>query len=217
MAKEMTREQYKEIRKLTRAAQRRMERASEGHRHAMEFNVQQMTGSKKWSSAAKGFTYQQAQAQIEKLSRFMESDFTTKTGWKFLKEENVRKAQETLRERYKGFLLTDRELAEVFKQVTDNYSPTDEELAEMHMTRKAALKKEKYRAINLVVAAAYKKGELAPLSKSEIAEAIGEINEATGERISFEAAYRRALRARKRLAQEDFSKYMSDADFDIPF
>lgn len=218
MAKDMTREQYKKIRQLTRAAQRRMERATPGHRKAMEYNVQKMTGSSKWSSATKGFSYQEAASQIEKLTRFMESDFTTKTGWKFLKEENVKAAQKTLAERYEGFLLTDRELAEIFKQVTEEYKPTDEELAEKHMTRQEAIKKEKYRAINLVTAAAYKKGELAPMTSSEIRTAINEINEATGEQISYEAAYRRALRARKKIMQDklDFSN-TSYADTDIPF
>ena len=214
----MTREQYKKIRQLTRAAQRRMERATPGHRKAMEYNVQRMTGAPKWSSAAKGFTYQEAQAQIAKLTKFMESDFTTKTGWKILKEENVKAAQKTLSERYKGFFLTDAELAEIFKQVTEEYNPTDEELALKHITRQEAIKQEKYRAINLVTAAAYKKGELVPMSSSEIRDAIHEINKITGEQISAEAAYRRALNARKKMAQQgDFSKYMSNADIDIPF
>lgn len=193
MAKEMTREQYKEIRRLTRAAQRRMERASEGQRRAMEYQVQKATGSKKWSSATKGFSYQQAQAQIEKLSRFMEAETTTIRGWRAIKTQQVSKAAQTLAERYSGFNLTDAELADIFKQVGDKS------------------RQEKYKAINLVVASKAKQGELpGQLSSDEISKAIAE-------KVSYEAAYRRALRARKRLAQEDFSKYMSDADFDIPF
>ena len=193
MPKEMTKEQYKLIRTLTRAAQRRMERASEGQRRAMEYQVQKATGSKKWSSATKGFSYQQAQAQISKLERFMEAKSTTITGWKAIKQQQVEAARRTLEDRYSGFNLTNEELADIFKQVSDKS------------------RKEKYRAINLVVAAKGKQGELpGQLSSDEISKAIAE-------KVSYEAAYRRALRARKRLAQEDFSKYMSDADIDIPF
>lgn len=193
MAKGMTREQYKEIRRLTRAAQRRMERASEGQRRAMEYQVQKATGAKKWSSATKGFTYQQAQAQISKLERFMEAETTTIRGWEKVKMEQVSSAAQTLAGRYSGFNLTDEELADIFKQVGDKS------------------RQEKYKAINLVVAAKAKKGELAPDMSSQ------EISKAISEKVSFEAAYRRALRARKKLTDNDFSEYMSDADTDIPF
>ena len=193
MAKEMTREQYKEIRKLTRKAQRRMERATEGHRRAMEFSVQRAIGSTKWSSAVKGFSYQEAEQRISALSEFLKSEYTKIRPWNALKQENVEKARRTLEDRYSGFNLTDEELADIFKQVGDKQ------------------RSEKYRAINLVVAAKAKKGELVPKLSSE------EISKAISEKVSYEAAYRRALRARKRLAQEDFSKYMSDADIDIPF
>lgn len=168
----MTREQYKEIRKLTRAAQRRMERASPGQRRAMEYQVKKSTGAPKWSSATKGFTYQQAQAQIQKLKRFMEAESTTIRGWRSLKEEQVAKAKRTLEDRYKGFDLTDEELAEIFIQAGEKS------------------KSEKYKAINLVQAAKTKAGDAWTGSKSEIEKAVGE-------KVTAEAAYRRALRARK--------------------
>lgn len=193
MSREMTREQYKEIRKLTRKAQRRMERATEGHRRAMEFSVQRAIGSNKWSSAVKGFSYQEAEQRINVLSEFLKSEYTKIKPWNALKQENVEKARKTLEDRYSGFNLTDEELADIFKQVSDKS------------------RKDKYRAINLVIAAKAKQGELAPKLSSE------EISKAISEKVSYEAAYRRALRARKRLTQEDFSKYMSNADFDIPF
>ena len=185
MAKDMTREQYKKIRQLTRAAQRRMERASEGQRRAMEYQVQKATGSKKWSSAAKGFSYQQAQAQISKLERFMAGESTTIRGWKALKAEQVGKAAQTLSGRYAGFNLTDAELADIFKQVGDKN------------------RTEKYKAINLVVAAKQKAGEDWIGSAEQIGKAVEE-------KVSAEAAYRRALRARKQVV----AQY---EDTDIPF
>lgn len=178
MAKDMTREQYKEIRKLTRRAQRRMERATPGQRRAMEYNVEKATGSKTWSSAAKGFTYQQAQAQIEKLNRFLAGETTLRRGWERLKQWVVEKARKTLQGRYRGFNLTDEELADVFEQVGD------------------ASRSDKYKAINLVQAAKTEAGGV-EIGDEAIAKAISE-------KVSAETAYRRALKARKQnLAQED--------------
>ena len=67
----ISKELYAELRKLVRAANRRIERATPGQRMALEFYVQKATKASKWSSAAKNMTTQQANARIQQLRRFM--------------------------------------------------------------------------------------------------------------------------------------------------
>lgn len=124
------------IRTLTRRANRRLERASEGQRKALEYYIRERTGdSKKFSASYSGMTKEQQQAKIDILERFLSARSTTREGWKAMKASNVSKANEALG--LEGYELTDEELAEILEQVdSDNYD-------------------EKYRAINLVQAAKY--------------------------------------------------------------
>lgn len=212
MSREMTREQYKEIRRLTRAAQRRMERATPGQKRALEYYVKKATGAEKWSSAAKGFTYQQAQAQIAKLERFMAGASTTKRGWARIKAQNVEAANKKFTKRQKGFDLTDEEFAELLIQAD------------------AKTRQETYRAVNTVQAVkanmeaaeieyqnyikdpeAWKKlhpGEVPP-SKPEIWTGSElQITKALENKYEYEEAYNKSLAGRKRLikAQNEADK-----------
>ena len=128
MAK-MTKEQQSEIKLLTRRANRRLERATPGQRKALEYYI----GKEKFSAASKGFTYTEAQAQIEKLNRFLSGSTSTRKGWDALKARQVSKANKEWGRM--GYDLTDEELANVLIQVdTDNHQ-------------------EYYRAVSLVQAA----------------------------------------------------------------
>ena len=119
----MTKEQQSQIKLLTRRANRRLER------RALEYYI----GKEKFSAASKGFTYTEAQAQIEKLNRFLAGSTSTRKGWDALKARQVSKANKEWGRM--GYDLTDEELANVLIQVdTDNHQ-------------------EYYRAVNLVQAA----------------------------------------------------------------
>ena len=157
MAK-MTKQQQSEIKLLTRRVNRRLERASEGQRKAMEHYI----GAGKFSAASKGFSYEEAQAQIEKLNKFLGSKSTTKTGWKEIKQRNVTKANKTLGKM--GLDLTDEELAEILIQIDTSNT------------------QEYYRAVNLVQAAkdeAELSGDLWSGSEEQIADAIASKMEAS--------------------------------------
>lgn len=186
----ITKQQIAEIRKKTRAANRRIERASEGARRGYEYLVGRAYGDvnvKKWSSAYKGMSYQQAQAQIEKLNRFLESDYTKIRGWRALKEANVSAALRKIAGRQKGFNLSQEELDKIFKQFSDTVDISDEELAELHMSREEATRREKYRVINLMVATKQAKGAFSA----------ADISEAMADKFQWQKAYRAGLNARK--------------------
>ena len=165
-------ELYSELRKLTRKAQRRMERATPGQLRALEFWTEKATGEKKWSSSVKGMNEQQVRAQIDKLNTFLEGKSTTKRGWKAIKDSNVRKANETFKKRRAGHDLTDEEMAEILTQLGD---PSKQEF---------------YKAVNKVQAMKGYKGPDWTGSNKDIANAIAQ-------KWSAQDAYRRALDVRK--------------------
>ena len=94
----VTQQQKAEIKRLTRQANRRIERATSGQRSYLESVVRKMTGTGagKFSAAYKGLTERQAAAKIRKLEQFLyEEDetgsrinkrSTTRSGWKAMKE-----------------------------------------------------------------------------------------------------------------------------------
>lgn len=128
----ITTQQKEAIRTLTRRANRRIERATPGQRSALQYYVNKATGANKFSAATKGLTYEQAAAKLKALETFLSSPSSTRKGWDIIKRENVRKANETLKEM--GYDLTDEELAEILEQI-DTSSKVDF-----------------YRAVNLVQA-----------------------------------------------------------------
>ena len=70
MAKMISDFQKGEIARLTRLANRRIERSEGGHKAYLEYWVDQMTGAKKFSAATKGLTFEQAQAKMHDLYKF---------------------------------------------------------------------------------------------------------------------------------------------------
>ena len=175
MAK-MTKQQQSEIKLLTRRANRRIERASAGQKKALEFYV----GAEKFSAASKGFSYEQAQAQIEKLNKFLSGKSTTKTGWKEVKAANVAKANKTLGKA--GYDLTDEELANILIQVDTSNTQAF------------------YRAVNLVQAAkneAELEGDIWSGSEEQISDAIAEKMEAS-EALEAALQSRKAIQAKRK-------------------
>lgn len=194
----ISKELYAELRRLTRAAQRRMERATPGQRRALEFYVKQATGSTKWSSSAKGMSTQQANARIQQLRKFMgyneqnkqvEQVTSTRKGWESIKESNVAKANATFGKRRAGHNLTDDEMAEILMQLGD---PT---------------KKEFYHAVNKVQAM---KGYMGEKWKGDA----NDISRALAQKWSAQDAYRRALDIRKLNIS---NKARENEGADIPF
>ena len=164
------------IKTLTRRANRRLERASEGQRKALEYYV----GQEKFSAATKGLNTQQVQMKLESLEKFLGGKSTTKTGWKEIKTANVAKANETLRK--EGYTLTDEELANILIQVDTSNTQA------------------KYRAINLVQAAKNKaelEGDIWSGSEEQISDAIAEKMEAS-EALEAALQSRKAIQAKRK-------------------
>lgn len=191
MAKSITQQQKAEIRRLTRAANRRLERATSGQRKALQYWVSRMTGqygATKFSSSYKGMSYEQAAQRIEKLNQFMNAKSTTRKGWDEIKADNVAKANKTLGKQ--GYDLTDEELADIFEQLHNaDYT-------------------EKYRAINLVQAAKWKAETTGDASVWNGTSA--EISKAIMEKVDADEALARALTARQSHKQATIGPEMPD-------
>lgn len=153
----------RELARVARAANRRLERASEGQRAALDYYLR----GYHTREGARGTVFQQGRAKTEReyrarmaeLEAFMSGESTTRRGWKELKEENISKAGETLRGR--GYDLKDEELAQI--------------LIETGGAKKVG--KAFYKALNNVQAARNKKAKSAGddftgLTSQEITEAI---------------------------------------------
>ena len=182
----ISQELYKELRRLTRAAQRRMERATPGQRKALEFYVEKATGSKKWSSAAAHMNTQQAQAQIAKLQKFMGYGqegpvSSTRAGWEQIKASNVAKANATFGKRRAGHDITDEEMAEILMQLGD---PSKQEF---------------YHAVNKVQAMKGYMGKEWTGSREDISRALAQ-------KWSAQSAYKRALEIRQLNVSNEKSK-----------
>ncbi len=114
-------EKYKELRNLVRAANRRLERASEGQRSALEYFMQKDIQASKWSSAFAKMRPQELKSYEEKLRKFMgtkeEPTISRIKRWTEVKSESVRKANETFARKRAGHNITDQEMAEILKQL----------------------------------------------------------------------------------------------------
>lgn len=179
MARMVTAQQRAEIARLTRQANRRIERATGGQLSALEYWMEKQTGAAKFSASSAGLTYEQAEAKLELLEQFRGLKSSKITSWKEMKRESVNKANETFGEM--GYDLTDEELADILKQL-DSKKRSDF-----------------YRAVNLVQAAKEKAGESWEGSSSEIAAAIAE-------KASYQEALERGLEAREERAKRKASR-----------
>jgi len=140
----VTPEMQKELANLARAANRRLERATSGQRGALDYYLR----GYHTREGAHGTVFQQGKAKtereyrarMEELRRFMAGDTTTRRGWEALKEENIERAQETIKRQ--GYELSDEEFATILKETGGHRSI------------------QFYRALDIVQAEKNKKGEL---------------------------------------------------------
>ena len=110
--------QQQELAKLARAANRRLERATEGQRKSLEYNIK----GYHIREGSRGTVFQQGKAKTEReyrqrmaeLRAFMGAKTSKRSGWETLKKSNMRKAQDTLSEM--GYDITDKELEIVLKE-----------------------------------------------------------------------------------------------------
>ena len=164
---DITEQQKEDIRRLTRAANRRIERASGAQKGYIEGLVP--GDEKKFSAATKGLTSEEAALKIKQLDKFLGTK-TTKIGeWKEAKKKSVKAGAEKLGAQ--GYDLTDAEFKEILEQVD------------------AKNKQELYAAVNKVQAAKEKAGDEWTGSSEQIAEAIAE-------KMSFQQALEEAIAAR---------------------
>lgn len=164
-----TQQQRAAIKTLARRANRRLERATEGQRRALESYLEKSIGAKKFSQGSAKLSQEQAALRIKQLEQFLAARSTTRKGWDAIKAENVRKANETFSEM--GYDLTDDELADVLEQIQEGK------------------RQNLYHAVNLVQAA---KDTSDDWSGSE-----EEISEALAQKRSAQEALEEALKARR--------------------
>lgn len=184
----ITPQQAAAIKKVVRAANRRIERAQEkspGQARYIESVVKKATGgASKFSAVTKGLTYEQAAKKIEALNRFMAREATKRKGWEDIRLKAVHAANEKL----EGYELTDEELADIMIQVDD------------------AGIVEYYRAVNLVTVEKKNQGKKWEGTYEQIEKAINQINEVTKQRISYQQSLQMALEARPGIKPPKFKK-----------
>lgn len=114
----ITAAQQKELAYLARAANRRLERATEGQRKSLEHNIKNYH----IREGSRGIVFRQGKAKTEseyrqrmaELKKFMAAKTSTRKGWEELKKENMEKAQESLTDM--GYDITDDELATILAE-----------------------------------------------------------------------------------------------------
>lgn len=110
--------QNRELARLARAANRRLERATAGQRSELDHYLK----GYHTREGAHGTVFQQGKAKTEaeyrqrmnELRSFMEGKTSTRRGWESVKQEGVSKAADTLKEQ--GYDITDEELAQILKE-----------------------------------------------------------------------------------------------------
>lgn len=115
----ISKEQQRELKNLARAANRRLERASEGQRASLEYNikgyhVREGKYGKAFSQAA-AKTEREYKQRLAELEKFMGARTSTRRGWETLQESNISKATGTLSDM--GYDITEKELAVILKEV----------------------------------------------------------------------------------------------------
>lgn len=115
----ISKEQQRQLKNLARAANRRLERASEGQREALEFNIKKYhTRKGKYGrsfSQATAKTEREYKQRMAELEKFMRAKTSTKRGWESLQKSNVEKAIETLDQM--GYDISEKELAVILREL----------------------------------------------------------------------------------------------------
>lgn len=158
MAKrQITEQQKSDIRTLTRMANRRIERASEGQRRAIEhYNKGNLNEKGFFSSSYKGLSYAEANKKIKALKNFEKAESTMRRGWERIKSEQIKKTTQTWRER--NYDLTEEEIEAILKAVDESEDESEDELANRVIQDKERRKRKYYVAVDLVQAAKEEKG-----------------------------------------------------------
>lgn len=187
MAKRTITEQQKSaIRSLTRTANRRIERASEGQRRAIEhYNRGDLNDKGFFSSSYKGLSYAEAGRKIKALEQFLGAESTTRRGWESIKSQQIEKTTQTWQQR--GYDLTEEEIEAILKAI----DKSEDELANRVIQDKERRRRKYYIAVDLVQAA--KEAEDWEGSEEDIMQAI---IPALDESADAQAALIRSIKAR---------------------
>lgn len=115
----VTKKQQTELVKLARAANRRLERAGQGQRASLNYNISQYTTINKTRgivfSQAKAKTKAEYKQRMKELKKFMAAKTSKKEGWKKLEKSNIEKSREKLG--LMGYDVTDEELKVVLEEI----------------------------------------------------------------------------------------------------
>ena len=154
----ITAAQQKALTSLARAANRRLERATQGQRASLEkqiktYHTREGAGGLKFSQG-KAKTEAEYRQRMRELEKFMEAKTTTRRGWEQIKADNVSKAGETLRGQ--GYELTDKELAIILEELPKDASPADFYNAIEHVEAKKQDQGDKWRGTRAAISAALK-------------------------------------------------------------
>lgn len=144
----ITKEMQKELAGLARAANRRLERASEGQRAALDYYMRQyhtrMRGEMRVFQQGKAKTEAEYKARMKELHQFMDpapkrdedgniimkdgeivyqEKISTRKGWERVKMENAKQAAALARA--DGLDITDEEMASLLKELDEGHSSAE--------------------------------------------------------------------------------------------
>ena len=149
MARMATPQQIAAIKKLTHNANQIIDRAVEGQKEHLKYNVKAMTGAERFSGKTAGLTYNEAAKKLQDLNQFYEAKSTTRKGWNEIVDTAVENANQTLKKQ--NFNLSDAELKEALKQLQDMRRTDKNRYIGMDATqKKIQQRKEFYLVVNKV-------------------------------------------------------------------
>lgn len=149
MARMATPQQIAAIRKLTHNANQIIDRAVEGQKEHLKYNVKAMTGAERFSGKTKGLSYNDAAKKLKDLNQFYEAKGVTRKGWNEIVDTAVERANTTLKKQ--NFNLTNAELKEALKQLQDMRRKDKNRYVGMNATqKKQQQRKEFYLTVNKV-------------------------------------------------------------------
>lgn len=141
-------EANKELAKWARAANRRIERATPGQREAIQkytrgYHTRESEKYGRVFKQGKAANLREARQRLTEIKAFMEGGTSTKTGWKKIKEENVKAAGKTIRGGL-GLEISDTELATLLEELGAN---KDKKAYYRYLENVAIAKERKYEKI----------------------------------------------------------------------
>lgn len=115
----ITKEMQRELASAARAANRRLERATQGQLDALEHNIKNYhtrtndEGELRFSQG-KAKSESEYRQRMDELNKFMNAKTSTRKGWENVRRESISKANDKLSEM--GYDVTDEELAQIAKE-----------------------------------------------------------------------------------------------------